>query len=197
MDFLDNERLKRQFEFIIELDRIKSIFRKSRLFDGSRYENDAEHSWTICMMALVLKEYSNVDIDIERVLKMLLLHDVVEIDAGDTFLYSSERDAAHEKEARAAERIFGMLPEDQRDEFRQLWDEFEDRTTDESRFASVLDRLEPLLQNFVNGGSTWKENGVRHEMVFERNRHIAEGSRQLWDVAKKLVDIALERGFFG
>ena len=196
MDFLDNRRLKRQFEFIIELDRVKSIFRKSRLFDGSRYENDAEHSWTICVMALVLKEYSNIDIDVEKVLKMLLLHDVVEIDAGDTFLYSRERAAAHDREAEAAERIFGLLPEDQRDEFKSLWYEFEERATSESKFASVLDRLEPLLQNFVNRGSTWKENGVEHEMVVERNNHIAEGSQRLWEVVKKLIDEALERGFF-
>ena len=148
-------QLAQQIAFIIEVDKVKNILRKSKLFDGSRFENDAEHSWTICMMAMLLKEYSNFPIDIERVIKMLLIHDIVEIDAGDTFLYSKDRNNVLEKEFKAAERIFGLLPAEQSQELISIWKEFEVRESNEAKFAAVFDRLEPLLQNYLTQGFAW------------------------------------------
>ena len=133
-----NKRLEKQLNFIIEIDKVKNIVRKSKLFNGSRFENDAEHSWTICIMALLLKEYSNFSINIERVISMLLIHDIVEIDTGDTFLYSTERIGIHDDEKKAAERIFGFLEDDQRKHFIELWNEFEKQETNEAKFAAVF-----------------------------------------------------------
>ncbi|GAB6090601.1 HD domain-containing protein [Spirochaeta dissipatitropha] len=189
-------RLQQQLGFIYEIDRIKQIFRKTRLFDDSRFENDAEHSWTICCMAVLLKEYSNEDIDLGTVLKMLLVHDIVEIDAGDTFLYDVNREQAHIKEQAAAERIFGLLEADQRDELLALWEEFENRSSPEARFAAVLDRLEPLLQNFHTHGESWQKYGIRPDMVLARNAHIQEGSEELWQLAHALIEESQRRGYF-
>ncbi len=188
-------KLERQLGFIIEIDKVKNILRKTKLFDSSRFENDAEHSWTISIMALLLREYANFDVDIGKVITMLLLHDVVEIDAGDTFLYSQERKNAAVKEEKAAKRIFGLLDGDQRERFFSLWKEFEDRTTNEAKFASVFDRLEPLIQNYLTEGYTWKANGITYEMVMEKNGHIKEGSEEIWKFVVALLDSAVEKGY--
>jgi putative hydrolase of HD superfamily len=149
LDINKNERLEKQLHFIIEIDKVKDILRKSKLFNGSRFENDAEHSWTVCIMALLLKEYSNFSVNIEKVITMLLIHDIVEIDAGDTFLYSTERKDIFNKEEDAAKRIFGLLENDQSEYFIKLWKEFEAKESNEAKFAAIFDRLEPLLQNYL------------------------------------------------
>jgi putative hydrolases of HD superfamily len=194
---MDAKRLESQLAFIREIDKIKGIARQSLLFDGSRFENDAEHSWTVCVMALVLAEYSNEKVDLGRVIQMLLVHDVVEVDSGDTFLYAPERDSAAvaDREERAARRIFGILGEDQGRPLLETWLEFEARETAEARFAAVLDRLEPLLQNYANSGFTWKKHGIRSSQVVERNAHIAEGSAELWDYARGLIEESVKRGY--
>lgn len=189
-------QLTQQLRFLVEIDKVKGILRKSKLFDGSRFENDAEHSWTIAIMAVLLREYANFPVDLEKVITMLLIHDIVEIDAGDSFLYSTERADAHVKERQAAQRIFGMLEPTQRDHFLTLWEEFEARETYEAKFASVFDRLEPILQNYVNAGSTWKANAVTYEMVLAKNRHLGEGSQVLWEFVQYLLQDAAQRGYF-
>jgi putative hydrolases of HD superfamily len=188
-------KLEKQIEFIIEIDKVKNIIRKSQLFDGSRFENDAEHSWTICILALLLKEYTNFDIKIEKVIEMLLIHDLVEVYAGDTFLYSKERETAHFSEEKAASKVFGILPNEQNEYFMNLWKEFEDRITNEAKFASVFDRLEPLLQNYMNKGYTWKKYGITYEMVMEKNKHIKEGSEKIWEFVEILLQKSLENGY--
>jgi putative hydrolase of HD superfamily len=190
-----NEKLENQFNFIIEIDKIKSIFRKSKLFDGSRFENDAEHSWTIALMAFLLKEYANFSVDIEKVMLMLLIHDIVEIDSGDVFLYAPERNNAHINEQKAAERIFGLLGKGQGEYFIKLWNEFEEQKTNEAKFAMVFDRLEPLLQNYLTEGHTWKKHNITYDMVLERNKKIKEGSETIWELALKILDDAVEKGY--
>lgn len=185
-----SDDLLKQMEFLIEIDKVKSIYRKSKTFSGEKYENDAEHSWHICMMALVLAPHSNEPIDVFKVIKMLLIHDIVEIDVGDTFLYADNRDEVFEKEKQAAERIFGLLPEVQSKELFALWLEFEEKKTAEAKFAGSIDRLQPMLANFLNDGSTWKENGVKYEQVFEKNKVIEQGSHELWNYAQTILNQA-------
>lgn len=192
---MPEDRLKQQLQFIFEIDKVKDILRKSKLFDGSRFENDAEHSWTICIMANLLKEYSNFEIDLEKVMLMLLIHDIVEIDAGDTFLYAEERKTAPEREAIAAARIFGQLPKDQAAQFLGVWREFEARQTPEAKYAAVFDRLEPVLQNYRNEGFTWKKYGITKSQILEKNRHIAEGSEEIWKFFVELLDECVTRGY--
>ncbi len=194
-DFSSNSRLISQLNFIIEIDKIKNILRKSLLFDGLRFENDAEHSWTIAVMAVLFREYANFPVDIEKIVYMLLLHDIVEVDAGDTFLYAADRKDAHIKEEKAAQRIFGLLENDQKEKFLAIWNEFEERKTNEAKFAAVFDRLEPIIQNYVNEGFTWKKNGVTYDMVYTVNEHIAEGSQEIWEFVKALIDSAAEKGY--
>lgn len=194
-DFSHDSRLTSQLSFIIEIDKIKNIYRKSLLFDKGRFENDAEHSWTIAVMAFLLREYANFEIDIEKVVLMLLLHDIVEIDAGDTFLYSADRKDAHIKEEKAAQRIFGILETDQKERYISLWKEFEDKQTNEAKFAGVFDRLEPLLQNYITEGFTWKKNGVTYDMVYEVNKHLAGGSKVIWEFILAMLDSAVEKGY--
>jgi putative hydrolase of HD superfamily len=189
-------RLERQIAFIVELDKLKQVLRQTRLMDGSRRENDAEHCWHVALMAVVLAEHAGAGIDVLRVLKMLLIHDVVEIDAGDTFLYAAvDAAAVAERETRAAERIFGLLPPDQAGELRALWEEFEARRSAEAKFARALDRLEPLLQNHRNGGGTWREHGVTVEQVLAKKRIVADGSAALWAFAVELINDSLARGY--
>jgi len=192
---MNHDRLRKQLDFIFEVDKIKSIIRKTKLFDKSRFENDAEHSWTVCLMALAMKEYANFTVDIEKVIQMLLIHDVIEVYCGDTFLYAKERESIHVKEDEAAKKIFGMLEADQRDFYYKLWCEFEARETNEAKFAAVFDRLEPLLQNFKNEGYTWKANGITKEMVIAKNSYIADGSEELWAFARSLIDESVELGY--
>ena len=189
------KRLLKQIEFIIEIDKVKGIIRKSRIFHEKRYENDAEHAWHICMMALVLAEYANERIDISKVIKMALLHDLVEIDAGDTFLYAANRKDATLKERECAKRIFGILPEDQCNEFITLWEEFEAKETPEAKFAGVMDRLEPLLQNYYDNGHTWKKHKINSEKVFQLNKQMKKGSNTIWDYAKSIIEKSIQKGY--
>jgi putative hydrolase of HD superfamily len=188
MDFA-TERLKKQIEFLIEIDKVKHIFRKTKLFDKSRFENDAEHAWHLSLMALVLSEYSNEEIDVSKVIKMLLIHDIVEIDTGDTIVYDTRKRAlAEEKENIAAERIFGILPDDQKAELIALWDEFNDRKTPEAKFAAALDRFEPILQNRLTDYYAWKAHDITLEMLYDNNKHIQEGSEVIWNVVKSIFN---------
>ncbi|MGV3538798.1 MAG: HD domain-containing protein [Rufibacter sp.] len=189
------DTLLQQMAFIHEVDKLKYIIRKTRLFNSDRHENDAEHSWHLMMMAVVLAQHSNEPIDILKVLKMLLIHDLVEIDAGDTFLYDTVLNHNNtETERKAAERIFGLLPETQKVDLIAIWDEFEAGETAESKFAKAMDRLEPILQNVSNGGGTWKEYNVTYETVLQKTGRIAHGSQNIWDFAKALLDKSVENG---
>jgi putative hydrolase of HD superfamily len=190
-----NERLEKQLQFIIEIDKVKGIFRKSKLFGSERFENDAEHSWTICVMALLLKEYADFSVNIEKVVSMLLIHDIVEIDAGDTFLFSEERDSAYIEERKAAERIFGILEPEQKDYFISLWEEFEAGESNEAKFAVVFDRLEPLIQNYLSEGYAWKKYNVKYDLVIERNREIEKASKEIWRFVQDLLDKSVEKGY--
>lgn len=190
-----NERLLKQIAFIHEIDKIKSIFRKSRLFHDARHENDAEHSWHICMMAVIFTEYSNTEINLLKVIKMLLMHDIVEIDAGDVIFYKKTEDTV-EKEKLAAERIFGILPAEQKEEYILLWKEFEKKESNEARFAAALDRMEPLLQNIFHNCELYNENSIPHEKVIKMNSHVQNGSAQLWDYIKTQLDECRDQGMF-
>ncbi|MBV9850165.1 MAG: HD domain-containing protein [Armatimonadetes bacterium] len=190
------ERLTRQIAFILEIDRLKGVLRRSYLADGTRRENSAEHSWHLALMAMVLAEHANVPVDALRVLQMLLVHDIVEIDADDTYCYDEVGALdKEEREQRAADRIFGLLPPDQERDMRGLWDEFEARVTPEARFAAALDRLMPLLHNYHTQGRSWRENGITSRQVRARNAHIADGSEELWRFAGGLIEDAVSRGF--
>ncbi len=191
-----SDRLARQISFILEIDKAKNVLRRSRILDESRRENDAEHSWHLAMMALLLSEYANEPVDVCKVIKMTLVHDIVEIDAGDTFAYDGpSHDDKEEREQKAADRIFGLLPEDQRDEMRSLWMEFEKRETPEAKFAAALDRLQPMMLNFFTKGSTWREYDIPKDRVKSFNEHMTHGSAQLWEYAKGLIDLAAQRGY--
>ncbi|HYH01701.1 MAG TPA: HD domain-containing protein [Bacillota bacterium] len=190
-----SERLERQIQFLIEVDQIKHIFRKTKLFNKSRFENDAEHAWHLAVMTLVLGEYANEKVDIAKVIKMVLIHDIVEIDAGDVIVYDTQmRELAHEKESLAAERIFGILPDDQKNEFMELWREFEERKTPESKFAAAIDRFEPILQNYLTDYYTWKKHGISYAQLQDRNQHIEDGSQVIWDVVQQIFQEAKEKG---
>ncbi len=192
----DATRLQKQFAFIHEIDKLKKILRQTLLTDGSRRENDAEHSWHISAMALILSEYSNSDIDVLRVLKMLLIHDLVEIGAGDTFCYDVEANKGKaERERLAAEEVFGLLPSDQARDLIELWEEFERRETPESKFAAALDRLQPVLHNCATEGAAWQKHGVKRAIVEDRNSHIKEGSRVLWEEFSRIIDDAAKKGY--
>lgn len=193
---MDSERLKKQIEFIVEVDKLKKIYRQTLLMDGSRNENDAEHSWHLALMAMVLYEYSpEEDLDIIKVLKMLIVHDLVEIYAGDTFCYDEKGnlDKAQREEV-AAERLYSILPSDQGHEFRALWDEFEERKTPEALFASSLDRLQPLICNYYTEGHTWVKYGIKSDKVLERNLPIKEGAPKLWELVEEIVEDSIEMG---
>ena len=186
--------LLKQMDFLIEIDKVKSIYRKSKTYSGEKYENDAEHSWHICMMAMVLAPHANEPIDVFKVIKMLLIHDIVEIDAGDTFLYAEHREDIFEKEKLAAERIFGLLRDDQKNEFFELWLEFEEKKTSEALFAGSIDRLQPMLSNCLNQGTTWNENGVKRKQVFDKNKVIDKGSKLLWKYAQDSLNQMIIQG---
>jgi len=190
------DRLHRQIEFIVEVDKLKEVFRQTVLTQSRRAENDAEHSWHFALMVIVLAEHSNHQpLDVLRILKMVLIHDLVEIDAGDTFAYDTKHMAdQHEREARAATRIFGLLPADQTREFRALWDEFEARQTPEARFAAACDRFHPMLLNCRTNGHAWQKHGVTQDRVLARNAHVAEGSRAIWEYAVRMIDEAVAQG---
>ncbi|WP_194766308.1 HD domain-containing protein [Tamlana sp. I1] len=192
---MNSENLLKQIDFIKEIDKIKYIQRRTKLFNSDRNENDAEHSWHLAMMAIVLSDYSDSEIDLLKVIKMVLIHDIVEIDAGDTFLYDQNKN--HEnttEEMKCAERIFGMLPKKQAEEFLQIWIEFEEGNSNEAKFARSMDRLEPLLQNTSNNGGTWKEFAVKYQTVYNKKKVIKNGSTKLWEYAKNLLDDNVKKG---
>lgn len=194
---LINDRLLAQVAFIHEIDKLKYIQRKTRLFNSDRSENDAEHSWHLAMMTIVLAEHANEKIDVLKVLKMVLIHDVVEIDAGDIFLYDTSKSHTNtEAERMAAERIFGMLPKDQAAELIALWEEFEACETAEAKFAKSMDRFEPLLQNVSNEGGTWKEYGVDYSNVYKTQVVIKDGSDAIWNIARPMLEDSMQKGFF-
>lgn len=182
---IDEERLERQFAFIREIDREKFIIRQTYLTGAKRQENDAEHAWHLAVMALLLGGYANEKIDLLKTVSMVLIHDLVEIDAGDTYAYAGvSHEAQHEKEAKGADRIFGLLPPDQGQAFRALWEEFEEGETPEAKFAHTLDNLQPMMQNDMTGGQMWQERGIALSQVLRRNARTADGSAVLWDYAK-------------
>ncbi|MES2239116.1 MAG: HD domain-containing protein [Bacteroidota bacterium] len=192
---MQTANLLQQINFIKEIDKIKYIQRKTKLFNSDRNENDAEHSWHLAMMTIVLAEHSDVPIDILKVLKMVLIHDIVEIDAGDTFIYDTTKSHSNTNEERiAANRIFGMLPKEQAAEFISVWEEFESGETNEAKFAKSMDRLEPLLQNTSNNGGTWAEFGVTYDKVYEKKKVIKEGSKVIWNYAENLINESVEKG---
>jgi 5'-deoxynucleotidase YfbR-like HD superfamily hydrolase len=189
------DRLANQLLFILEIDRLKSVYRRTYLVDGTRSENSAEHSWHLALMAMVLAEHANKPLDVGKVIRMVLIHDIVEIDAGDTYIYDEQGDKA-EREQQAATRIFGLLPPDQEREFRELWEEFEAGETPEARFASALDRFMPQLHNYHTQGRSWKEHGITAERVLSRNVEIAGGSVTLWEFTQTLIEQAVAEGLF-
>ncbi|EGR0933732.1 HD domain-containing protein [Vibrio parahaemolyticus] len=191
------DRLEKQLALLIELDKLKSVLRRTRVKSAEgRLENRGEHSWHVALMAVLMEEHANAPVDICRVMKMLLIHDVVEIDAGDTFVYdtAASKDQA-EKEIKAAERLFGMLPTDQGQELLALWQEFEAAQSDDAKYAKALDRLIPMLLNYHNNGQSWKENSVTREQALTINKRIEFGSVTLWDKAKELIEEATEKGW--
>ena len=194
---MDGERLERQMAFMVEVDSMKQVLRQTFVIGTNRHENDAEHSWHLALMAVLLAEYAGgAGVDILRVVKMVLVHDLVEIDAGDTYCYDEEgaKDKL-ERETRAADRVFALLPDDQARELRALWDEFEEMTTPEARFANALDRLQPLLLNYHSGGKSWRKHCVTSDRVLRRAQPIAEHMPGLWEFAAGLIRDAVERGF--
>ena len=189
------DHLLNQIEFIREIDKLKYIFRKTKLINSDWPENDAEHSWHLAMMAIVLAGHANEPIDLEKVMKMVLIHDIVEIDSGDVFVYDTTKSHDNfDEELKAARRIFGILPKEQAEEFLNIWIEFEEMKTPESKFARALDRLEPLLQNASNNGGTWREFDVKYDKVIEKKKVIKDGSEKIWEFAKQLIDESVEKG---
>lgn len=190
------KRLQQQIEFILEIDKLKQVMRRTQLLDKSRTENDAEHSWHLAMLAMVLAEYADPEVNINRVISMLLIHDLVEIDAGDTFLYDESFTASlkAERELNAAERIYNLLPEDIKLKLMNLWKEFEERKTADAKFAAGLDRLQPLLHNYFTGGGAWAVHNVTAEKVMSKKHLIQEASEVLGKLAEDYISDAVNRG---
>ena len=189
-------RLVQQVQFIAEVDKLKEIFRQTINTQSRRAENDAEHSWHLCLCVLVLAEHANhAPLDVLRVLKMVIIHDLVEIDAGDTFAYdTAAMTGQHDREAVAADRLFGLLPADQALSFRALWDEFEEKSTPEAKFAAAVDRFQPMLLNCLTEGAAWARHGITHDRVLARNRTIADGTAALWSYAERMVQESVDAG---
>lgn len=178
------ERIEKQFEFLKEIDKEKNIFRQTYLADGMRKENDAEHAWHMALFVMVLSEYANEDIDVLKTMKIVLIHDLIEIYAGDTYAYDSKgNESKRGRELAAADRLFNILPEDQTEEFRALWDEFEENITPEARFANTMDKIQPLMLNNASEGRSWEEHGVHASQVYGRNEKTHLGSEELWKYA--------------
>ena len=176
------DRMERQFRFALEADKEKRIGRQTYISNGEEKENDAEHAWHAALMAILLAEYANEPIDVLRTVTMLLIHDMVEIDAGDTYAYDeAAKQTQREREEKAADRIFGMLPGDQRDELRALWEEFEAAQTPEAKFARTMDNIQPAMLNCATGGRAWREKGVKLSQIINRNKITPEGSKELWE----------------
>lgn len=193
---MEKSRLEKQFDFFREIDKEKFIERQTLLTGGERRENDAEHAWHMAIMTILLSEYANEEIDILKTVTMLLIHDLVEIDAGDTYAYDEEaKTTQREREVAAADRIFALLPEDQQQKFRDLWEEFEAWETPEAKFAHTMDCVQPLMLNDATGGKSWVEHGVRLSQVLKRNARTAEGSEALWNyVHENFISPNVEKG---
>lgn len=193
---MDSERLRQQMDFCREIDKEKEVFRQSYLCSGNRRENDAEHAWHAALMAVILEEYANEKIDLLKTITMLLIHDVVEIDAGDTYAYDVEGlKSQAEREEKAADRIYGLLPEDQRERMLALFREFEEGESPEARFAKALDNVQPVMLNDASGGKDWREKGIRLSQAIQRQRRTAKGSQILWDeVSKPMIRRNIEQG---
>lgn len=191
-----DSRLAQQIQFIIEIDKLKGILRQTRLTDNSRRENSAEHSWHLAMMAIALAEYAPPNVDLVLTIKMLLIHDLVEIDAGDTFCYDLQgnQDKAA-KEEKAATRLFGMLPAEQGRELRDIWEEFEASETATARFAAALDRIQPLLHNQQNQGGTWLAYGITKNQVMQRMAPVKDGAPALWPLVEQIIDECTAAGY--
>lgn len=190
------ERFEKQLKFILELDKMKNIYRQTLVLHEDRQENDAEHSFHLAVMAFILAEHANESVDVLHVMKMVLMHDVVEIDAGDTYCYDEigNQDKA-QREQKAADRIFHLLPEEQAEECRALWNEFEERTTPEAKFANALDRIHPMLLNYEKGGISWKKHGIHAEQVKKRNVGvISDGSQEISRLAEQMIETAKQEG---
>lgn len=192
---MDMDRLKKQLDFVVEIDKAKNIFRQTYLSDGKRKENDAEHSWHIAIMAFLLSEYFE-GADVTRVMKMVLMHDLVEIDAGDTYCYDSKaNEDKAQREQKCAERIYSILPQDQAKELKQLWEEFEEGKTVDANFAIILDRLQPILLNYASNGIAWKEHSVYKEQVLARNERILNNTKELSEYFKNMIENAVQKGY--
>ena len=195
-DTLNQGRLTQQLAFIVEIDKLKKILRQTMLTDGSRHENDAEHSWHLAVMAILMVEYAAAQIDLLRVMKMVLIHDIVEIDAGDTYIYDEKGNADKPRRERAAaDRIFALLPPDQAGELRACWEEFEARKTSDAMYAAALDRLQPLLHNFHTQGKMWREHGITADRVLRRNQPYFAGAPALWPFVEDLIRESVRRGY--
>ncbi len=193
---MQNNRLSQQIQFILEIDKLKHILRQTLLTDSSRRENTAEHSWHIAIMAMILGEYAPTGTDICRAIKMLLIHDLVEIDAGDTFCYDAQGNVSKsEREIKAANRIFGLLPNDLESEIKQLWEEFEQQNTPTAKFATALDRMQPFLHNGETQGGTWKIHGITSNQVMKRMAPIAEGTPELWEYIQESINNFITKGY--
>lgn len=189
------ERLEQQLQFILEVDKVKNIFRQTYLADRNRKENDAEHSWHIALMAVLLKEHMKEPVDLAKVITMVLIHDLVEIDAGDTYAYDAKgAETKRAREVAAANRIFGMLPEDQGVYLKELWEEFECYESAEAKYAHLLDNLQPMLLNDAAGGVSWKEHEVKKTQIYKRNEKIEETSEAIWKKMKSVVAENIEKG---
>lgn len=191
---MEKERFNKQMEFLLETDKVKEIFRQTYLADKSRYENDAEHSWHACIMAVVLSEYFP-DADLLKVIKMMLFHDVVEIYAGDTYCYDQEGYAdKDEREMNSAQRIYGLLPDDQKEALIKIWREFEEGETPEAKFCNILDRVQPTMLNDAADGISWKEHGIKKEQVLKRNKVTFEGPRVIKEYMENIIENAWKAG---
>lgn len=193
---MEQDRLTRQLAFILEADRMKNIYRQTLVLHEDRQENDAEHSFHLALMAAILAEHARVPVDVTVVMKMVLIHDIVEIDAGDTYAYDTAgNETKRAREVKAADRLFGLLPEDQAEEFRGLWEEFEARETPEAKFANAIDRLQPMMLNYEKGGISWKRRSITAEQARARNHDITdEGSAILGSLADAIVEAAKAEG---
>ncbi|MDQ7094525.1 HD domain-containing protein [Desulfosporosinus sp. PR] len=193
---MKNPRLKQQIEFIVEIDRLKRIFRQNVVIGTEEQENDAEHSWHLAVMAVLLTEYSAEALNTLRVLKMLLVHDLVEIYAGDTFCYDEKGNLDKlEREQKAADKLFNLLPSDQAQEIMDLWQEFEAVETPEARYAASLDRLQPLLLNYNTFGHTWQKPGITSQNVWKRNQLLKEPVPELWELVQEIIEDSIEKGY--
>ena len=193
---MEENRLKRQIDFIMEVDRMKSVYRRTLLVDRSRRETDAEHSWHFALMALLLAEYAGPDVKPDRVIRMALVHDLVEIYAGDTFAYDGDgKKTQHAREQQAADRLFSRLPADQGSQLRALWEEFDAMETPDARFAAAIDRLQPFLNNCLTEGHTWKEGAVTSDQVRERLSVAQDAAPALWELSDSLIRECVEKGY--